>query len=179
MPRRLLVTNGLRGRFRDVLRNRRGEVTWDSGWRANTIVVDCRRLLAGFMRGTPTASLGIQGLQVGAGDPAWDVNFQPPTPGQVQLADGHPFTVPRASLTFNYLNAGVISPTPTNELQIFASLGPGTRPWSDAFHASVTLREFGLAGHLDGATALVNYVRHPAIVKDPGSTLERTVWLVF
>ena len=95
------------------------------------------------------------------------------------MADGHPFTVPRASLTFNYLNAGVISPTPTNELQIFASLGPGTPPWPDAFHASVTLREFGLAGHLDGATALVNYVRHPAIVKDPGSTLERTVWLVF
>ena len=29
---------------------------------ANTIVVDCRKLLAGFMRGNPTASLGIQGL---------------------------------------------------------------------------------------------------------------------
>ena len=39
MPRRLLVTEGLHGRFRDVLRNGHGEVTWDSGWRANTIVV--------------------------------------------------------------------------------------------------------------------------------------------
>lgn len=179
MSSSLLVTERLHGRFRDVLRNDRGEVTWDSGWRTNTIVVDCRRLLAGFMRGTPTASLGIQGLQVGMGDPAWDTVFQPPTPNQAKLVDLHPFTVPRANLTFNYLDAGVISPTPTNELQIFASLGPGTPPWPDAFHTSVTLREFGLAGQLDAATALVNYVRHPAIVKDPGSTLERTVWLVF
>ena len=26
---------------------------------------------------------------------------------------------------------------------------------------------------------LINYVTHPAIVKDPTSTLERTIWLVF
>ena len=25
----------------------------------------------------------------------------------------------------------------------------------------------------------INYVTHPAIVKDPTSTLERTIWLVF
>jgi hypothetical protein len=179
MPARQLMTEGLHGVFRDVLRDRRGSVTWDSGWRANTIVGDCRRLLAGFMRGTPTASVGIQGLQVGVGDPAWDVNFQPATATQIALVDAHPFTVARADLAFNYLTGGVISATPTNRLQVFASLGPGTPPWPDAFHTSLTLREFGLVAQLDGTTSLVNYVRHPAIVKDPASTLERTVWLVF
>src|SRR4051812_42638568 len=128
MPARQSVTEGLQGRFRDVLRDRRGQVIWDGGWRANTIVGDCRRLLAGFMRGAPTASLGIQGLQVGRGDPAWDVLFQPAPATQAALVDAHPFTVPRAALTFSYLTGGVVSPTPTNELQVFASLGPGSPP---------------------------------------------------
>jgi hypothetical protein len=68
-----IVTVNLHGMFRDVLRDRDGRVTFDSGWIKNAIVVDCRRLLAGFMRGAPTVALGIQGLRVGAGNPVWDV----------------------------------------------------------------------------------------------------------
>jgi hypothetical protein len=33
--------------------------------------------------------------------------------------------------------------------------------------------------YLDGAEVLVDYVIHPAIVMDPSSVLERTIWLVF
>ena len=173
------VTRGLYGMFRDVLRDTTGRVTWDGGWRKNLIVTDCRRLLAGFMRGAPTGTLAIQGLQIGAGLAAWDISMPPPTPAQTALVDPFPFTEVRANLTFDYLTGAVVSPTPTNRLQIFASLGPGKPPWPDANHGSLTLREFGLAAQLDGVTTLINYVRHPAIVKDPTSTLDRTIWLVF
>jgi len=174
------VTEGLHGMFRDVLRDARGRTTWDSGWRPNLIVTDCRRLLAGFVRGAPTTPLAIQGLQLGAGLAAWDtVPPPPPTPAQTALVDPFPFTEVRANLTFAYLTGAIVSATPTNRLQIFASLGPGKPPWPDANHGSLTLREFGLAAQLDGVPMLINYVRHPAIVKDPVSTLERTIWLVF
>jgi hypothetical protein len=45
--------------------------------------------------------------------------------------------------------------------------------------ATATLREFGLVGKLGGSTVLINEVRHAAIVKDPESTLVRTIQLVF
>jgi hypothetical protein len=178
-----IVVANLQGMYRDVLRDAAGRVTWDRGWQKNAIVTDCRRLLAGFMRGSPTGAVGIQGLQVGIGLPAWDQPPGPPPPsaGQVALVDPHPFTVLAADLQIDFLNLTTdsVSPEPTNRLQIVASLGPGVPSWPDADHATSTLREFGLVGQLDGATVLINYVTHPAIVKDPTSTLERTIWLVF
>ena len=169
--------------YRDVLRDAAGRVKWTRGWQKNAIVTDCRRLLAGFMRGAPTGTLGIQGLQVGTGLAAWDQppGPPPPTAGQVALVDPHPFTIPLADLQIDFLalTSDSVSADPTNRLQIVASLGPGVPSWPDANHATSTLREFGLVGALDGATLLINYVTHPAIVKDPTSTLERTIWLVF
>jgi hypothetical protein len=175
------VAAGLHGRYRDVLRDAHGQVLWASGWRSNVIVVDCRRLLAGFMRGAPTGALGIQGLQVGTGLAAWDQppGIPPPPAAQTALVDPAPFTVPRAKLQFDYLQGAVVSATPTNRLQIMATLGPGVPPWPDASHPTSTLREFGLVGQLDGGPLLINCVRHAAIPKDPVSTLERTIWLVF
>jgi hypothetical protein len=173
----------LQGMYRDVLRDTAGRVTWDRGWQMNAIVTDCRRLLAGFMRGAPPGTLGIQGLQVGTGLAAWDQppGPPPPTAGQAALVDPHPFTVPVANLQIDFLDLTTdsVSAAPTNRLQIVASLGPGVPSWPDSDHATSTLREFGLVGQLNGATVLINYVTHPAIVKDPTSTLERTIWLVF
>jgi hypothetical protein len=180
-------TTGLQGSYRDELRDPAGQILWDSGWRKNQIVIDCRRLLAGFMRGQAN-TLGIQGLQVGAGDPAWDAGLPPPPPAtDARLVDGAPFTVPFAQLKFDYLdpNTGAVSisgtgvPIPTNRLQIVATLGPGAPNWPNAAHATSTLREFGLVGQLGGATVLINAVRHVAIPKDPVSTLVRTIQLVF
>jgi hypothetical protein len=172
---------GLHGMFHDVMRDGQGRVTWESGWQQNAIVDDCRRLLAGFVRGAPTGAIGIVGLQVGAGLAAWD---QPPGPppagsGQVALVDPNPFTEPRSNLQMNYLVGAAVSGTPTNRLQIVATLGPGVPLWPDANHATATLREFGLIAQLNGSTVLINYRTHPAIPKDPSSTLERTIWLVF
>lgn len=175
------VTVGLYGMFRDVVRDASGRVTWESDWVKNVIVTDCRRLLAGFMRGAPTAALGIQGMQVGAGSPLWDAPPGPPvpSPAQVALVDPSPFTVPPASLTMSYLAGTAVSVTPTDRLQIFATLGPGVPPWPDGSHSSSTLREFGLVARLDGVPVLINYRPHAAIPKDPFSTLERTIWLTF
>jgi hypothetical protein len=170
----------LHGLYRDVLRAPDGRVLWDRGWQKNTIVVDARRLLAAFMRGAPVTALGVQGLQVGAGDAAWDLAGPPPTaPTDTALTDPNFFTLPRGVLQFDFLTGGVVTPTPTNRLQIIARLGPNQPPWPDPNHPTGTLREFGLQAQLAGVGALFNYVRHPAIAKDPASTLERTIWLVF
>lgn len=175
------ATVELHGIYRDRLRRPDGAVTWDSGIRRNTIVVTCRQLLASFMRGTPAVA-GIQGLQVGAGLDSWDTSGPPPPPTtQAALVDPHPYTVPAGALELSFIDeaTGNVTNSPTNRLQILARLGPHVPTWPDANHASGTLREFALVGTLGGATVLINCVRHPAIPKDPVSTLERTIWLVF
>jgi hypothetical protein len=171
----------LHGMFRDVLRDERGVVTWDSGWQKNAIVTDCRRLLAGFLHGGSTSALGIQGLRVGAGLETWDNPPGPPasTPAQTALVDNNSHLIPRAQLKVDYLAGGTEVSTPTSTLQIVASLGPGVPPWPDLNHTTITLREFGLEATLNGAPVLLNYRTHLAIVKSPVSTLDRTIWLVF
>jgi hypothetical protein len=172
----------LYGRFRDVLYDAEGRPVWDRGWVRNTIVADCRRLLAGFVRGKPTTSEAVIGLAVGAGLPAWDTGGPPiPSPTQAALVDAHPHLVPRAQLQMEFINPsnGTISVQPTGTLQLKATLGPGVPAWPDGFHPTGTLREFGLMARLNGTDILINYRTHIAIAKDPASTLERTIWLVF
>jgi hypothetical protein len=176
------ATEGLYGQFLDILYDADGRRVWDRGWVRNAIVDDCRRLLAGFVRGTPTVSEAVIGLAVGAGLPAWDSSGPPqPSPTQAALVDAHPQVVPRAQLQMEFIDPanGTISAQPTGTLQLKATLGPGVPAWPDAFHATSTLREFGLMARLDGTDILVNYRTHPAIAKDRASTLERTIWLVF
>lgn len=182
MPDHEIATIQLQGSYRDVVCDPAGRITWDSGVRKNTIVLDCRRLLAALMRGE-ASTLGIQGLQVGAGSAAWDSGLPPPTTtADVKLTDPSPFTIKASSLVFSYLDpaTGAVSVAPTNRLQIVATLGPNVPPWPDGAHTTGTLREFGLVGQLGPVgTVLINEVRHVAIPKDPVSTLVRTIQLVF
>jgi hypothetical protein len=126
---------------------------------------------------------GCHGGVWGAGLEAWDRSPSPPPPtaDQPALVDPHPFTVQTADLQIDFLalTADSVSNDPTNRLQIVATLGRGMPSWPDPNRATSTLREFGLVGKLNGATVLINYVTHAAIVKDPTSKLERTIWLVF
>ncbi|POF29079.1 hypothetical protein [Roseibium marinum] len=172
-------TTGLRGDWRDVLRAPDGHVLFDSGIRKNAVVNDCRRLLATFMRGAPTAS-GISGLAIGRGNPAWDSAGTPAaTTDRTALVDANPFVLPLADLTLDFLDGDVASPTPTNLVRIAAVFGAGQPPWPDANHTDAGLREFGLVGDLDGSSVLIDYVTHPVIHKDPVAPLERTIWLRF
>jgi hypothetical protein len=182
MPDPELATTALRGTYRDVVCDAAGRATWDSGWRSNSIVLDCRRLLAALMRGD-ASTFGIQGLQVGAGNPAWDGALPPPTTtADIKLVDPNPYTVPASALVLSYLDptTGAVTVAPTNRLQIVATLGPSVPTWPDGTHTTGTLREFGLVGTLGTVgTVLINEVRHVAIPKDPVSTLVRTIQLVF
>jgi hypothetical protein len=171
--------NGLHGMYRDVLTGPGGRQIWDRGWKRNTIVADCRRLLAGFLHGGGI-SLGIQGLWVGQGNAAWDQSGPPaPAATQTALVDANPFLVPPADLQMSFLNGAIVSATATNQLQIQVTLGPNVPSWPDANHVTANLREFGLVGQIAGVDTLINYVTHPVIVKDPSSTLTRTIWLIF
>ncbi|MGW4229498.1 hypothetical protein ACWEF9_09485 [Streptomyces sp. NPDC004980] len=175
-------TPPLTGKYRDMLLGPSGQIFWDSGIRTNVIAADCRRLLCGFLHGGSTSTNGITGMQVGKGQDSWD---QPPGPppasaSQDKLVDLHPFTVPAAELDIDYLFGDVVTDTPTNRLQIVATLGSNQPNWPDPpHHTDRTLREFGLVGQLDNQPILIDYVIHPAIPRDPLSTLQRTIWLVF
>lgn len=172
-------TAGLSGRWQDVIRDRSGIITHRTEVRPNTIVVDCRRILASFVAGA--SSLGIQGMLFGSGLAAWDIGGLPAAASaQTVLTDPNPFLVPAANLQIDFVDdVGAVVAGPTNRLQIIATLGPGDPPWPDVNHVAGSLREFGLVGELDSSPALINYVIHPVINKDPASTLERTLWLVF
>jgi hypothetical protein len=173
------VTVELHGMYRDVMRGPDGRVLWEREWTHNTIVVNCRKLLAGFMKGGGL-SLGIQGLRVGQGLDTWDQTSPPlPTPAQTAMVDPHPFLVGPAALQIDFIDGATVTNVPTNRVQIVATLGPNAPPWPDNNHAAANLREFGLVGQLKNDETLINYVTHPVIVKDPASTLTRTIWLVF
>jgi hypothetical protein len=170
---------GLHGLYRDALAAPDGRLIWDRGWKSNTIVGDCGRLLAGFLHGGGV-SLGIQGLWLGQGNAAWDVTGPPaPAATQTALVDPFPFLAPLADLETDFLTGATVTATATNRLQIKATLGPNVPPWPDSNHVVANLREFGLVGQIAGVNTLINYVTHPVIVKDPSSTLTRTILLVF
>ncbi len=170
----------LSGFFRDTLLDPDGVPLLETPWQKNVIVDDCRRLLASFMHNAPP-TVGVKGLYVGAGHDAWDVTPPAaPVPGTTALVDSHPFLVPPGSLAIDFLDAtSTVTATPTNRIQIVATLAPGVPSWPDGNHATSTLREFGLVASLGGTDVLVNYRIHTAIAKDPTSTLVRTIWLTF
>ena len=168
----------IHGIYRDRLVQSDGAVILDSGWRSNLIVLRCRVLLAGFLRNDATAH-GISAMQIGRGDPAWD-NTPPPAADPAtttQLVDPAPFVIPVASLLLQYLNQadGVVA-TPTNRIQITATLGPN-QPTAVGL-PPFPMREFGLFGDLGGTPFMIDYIRHPLIDKDGAVTLERRVRLI-
>jgi hypothetical protein len=86
--------------------------------------------------------------------------------------------IPVANLTIDYLDSvDAVSVTPTNVIQVTATLGPG-QPTA-ATDPPFPLREFGLFGQLEGQPFMIDCVRHPLIDKDGSVTLERKIRLVF
>ena len=173
-----MATIIIEGIYRDRLLDPRGAVVFDSRWRSNMIVLQARRLLAGFMKNEATAH-GIQSMKIGSGLDAWDVT-PPPAPDPVAVTDlvTTIFTIPAAALRIEYLDASdAPTVTPTNRIQITATLGVD-QP-APASSPPAKLREFGLFGEMNGTPFMIDYIRHPLIEKEGSVTLERKVRLIF
>jgi len=165
----------IKGIYRDRLLDAGGQLVFDSEWKKNLIVTNCRVLLAGFMRNEVSVR-GIRNLQVGQGDPSWDTT-PPPAPPVTSnaLVDNAPFVIPVANLNLQYLNdSDAIVPGPTSRIEITATLGPN-QPSPGIYN----LREFGLFGELNSQPFMIDYVRHPVIQKSGSFTLERRIRLIF
>ena len=167
----------IKGIYRDVMTDAHGVVIHDSGWVSNTIVDSCRFLLAGFIKNE--AFSGIQYLQVGEGEDAWDEDGVSPANSEdtklVDAFDGDPL----ATLTIDYLDESgqeLGGEERSAWLQITARLEPGYPTAS-----SYPLREFGLFGTFDPGEGgdlepfMINNIRHPVIYKDASATLIRVV----
>ena len=173
----------IKGIYRDRLLDAGGGAVFDSGWRSNMIVMRCRVLIAGLLRGEAGESpLGVQSLKLGRGLSSWDtVPPAAPDPDTMtQLVDPTPYVIPRSALMLRYLNASnEVSTAPTNRLEVIATLEPGQPPPGPNVPSPYPLREFGLFGKLKGTDYMIDYIRHPLIEKDSAVTLERRVQLIF
>lgn len=172
----------IKGIYRDRLLGPGGADLFDSGWRSNMIVLNCRVLIAGLLKGDGNETpLGIQSLKLGRGNPSWD-NSPPASPDpetMTELVDKAPYEIPRSSLVLRYLTAGnEVANAPTNRLEVIATLGPG-EPSGQNVPSPYPLREFGLFGSLNNTDYMIDYIRHPLIEKDSAVTLERRVQLIF
>lgn len=180
------IGNNLKGIYRDILKEPGRGIVFDSGWNNNTIVDQCRLLLAGLIRQdvpkvTPNqdTSFGVQYLAVGQGDTAWD-NGNIPKPKTSTTSLHNAYTPYHTSLDFTYLDE-LGEPTndgPTSRLQVSAKLKPGYPPISDGM-STYPLREFGLFGKCGDQIFMINCIRHPVIHKGANATLIRTVRLFF
>lgn len=178
------IGNLLKGFYRDILTDPNQQVIYDSGWKTNTIVDSSRILLASFIKNE--ASNGIQSLMVGQGLEEWDAKGGIPmvdpitTVGLVTPYSDKTISV--AEMELDYLDGDddpKVSPTPTNRLQIKATLVPGYPPPSGSDLNTYPLREFGLFGKFGGTDYMINCVRHPVIHKDTSANLVRTIRLYF
>lgn len=179
-----MIAKSMKGIYRDILKGSKNNIIYDSGWVSNTIVDNCRNLLAAFMKNDQPK--GIQFLAVGQGKKEWDTTGAPPPESSVtQLEDPNPYKIQVDDIDFNlvYLNENDVEVDgPTNRLQITATLGHNEPP-AVASVSSYPLREFGLFGqYFDGTKYheyMIDCIRHPVIHKDVSATLIRVVRLYF
>lgn len=109
-----IISNSIKGIYRDFLKGEDGAIMHDSGWVSNAIVDRCRILLAGFMKNE--ISNGIQYLAVGQGLEQWDTTGAPaPNPATtIDLENQFTPTIPVTELDLAFLDeneAEVAGPT--------------------------------------------------------------------
>ncbi len=181
-----IIGASLKGIYRDVLKSKDGRVLYDSGWNSNTIVDNCRVLLAAFIcNDTAEEAINAQGiihLAVGQGDPNWDGGSIPkvePTETYELEDSEHAYICKDEDLNIAYIKEenGLIvhSGPPTNWLEIEATLGENKPSDTEIY----PLREFGLFGQLGDQPYMINCIRHQLIHKRPEDTLIRKIRLQF
>jgi hypothetical protein len=175
----------IKGIYRDILKTKDGSIIFDSGWNSNTIVTNCRILLAGFIKND--SPIGIQHLAVGQGDEDWDDQWNtasPPAPAPTTvtgLETAYDPPIPVSNMELIYLDASnnpAETGITTNRLQIKATLEPGyPAPLSPL--KTYPLREFGLFGKFGPNYYMIDCIRHQVIYKDESATLVRVIRLYF
>jgi hypothetical protein len=163
----------MRGIYRDVLRDRRGWMVADSGWRCNTIVDGAWPLIAGLLKNDP----GLRGIlfwAVGAGRASWDTARTSAAKGAVQLV-AEVDRMPVAPEEIRYIGSDgnpSADPAPCIELGAVFS-----------WRQDRVLREFGLFGGganpSPGSGTLINHVIHPSVAVSAGASLTRRLRLTF
>ena len=172
-----LIHSPIKGVYRDILQGPDGQLIWDRGWQPNTIVADCRVLLARLIE-----SNAIHHMAFGQGLEAWDKDGAPaPDDTTAQLEDKlYQTVIDKKDLNITYLddNDQEVKDRPTNRLQITATLGQNY-PAPIPPETTYPLREFGLFGQHNNQNYMINCVRHPVIPKGAATTLIRVVRLYF
>jgi hypothetical protein len=157
----------LKGRYRDIVTDRRGKPVAETSWRPNLVVDGAFALLAALL-GRDDVD-GILFWAVGEGAESWD-RAQPTTVSATSrlVSELRRLEVPREAI--RYLDGGggeSAEPTPDLEIRL-------TFEWPDE---SVTLREFGVFGgdatERPNSGTLINHVIHRSIVLEPGQRLTR------
>lgn len=157
----------MRGIYRDVVRDRRGQMVADSGWTTNAIVDSAWPLIAGLLKNDP-ALRGIRFWAVGAGRPAWDTVRPSVDKGVTRLVD-EVDRMPVAEDATVYLGTdGNPSAVPAACIETGAAF-----TWKE----DRVLREFGIFGGIAtparGSGTLINYVNHPPLEIAAGQSLIR------
>ena len=186
------------GKYRDEI-SKGGEVIADSGWKSNTIVIDCGRLLAAMMKKDLKNMSGVEYIAFGSGNTDY-LAFKLKI---IQLMDdffkGSDKTVkvkysPNStsewvwakkldSSTITYLKSpditdlGQMASGITNRLEIRVTVDEN-EPTQDSFD----FKEFALFS-IDGMDIskifFINYVSHPGITKTKDMTRKLTIDLAF
>ena len=173
-----MMTQLIKGCYRDVLTDSQRRVQWDSGWRSNLVVHNCNRLLAALMKRHEGMD-GILYWAIGEGAADWDSILPSPLLTTSRLTS----EVARQALAADgivYLDdANEPIETPSPRLEVTAEF-QGEDFVSNGFQP---LREFGLFGG-DAAEApdsglMIDYVIHPRIDLTPGMALSRQLRLTF
>jgi hypothetical protein len=167
----------MRGEWRDVYKDERGNVVHDTGWNPNQVQNTNAVLLASVCKNR-VGYTGFLYFAFGTGLPAWDT-----------AAPTQPFTqtglttevfrksVPPASITFrNAITGANIEPTPSNVIQVDVTLALGEANGN-------ALREFGVfsgnATGVSGSGLTTNWIVHSRIDKNASISIERAVRFTF
>lgn len=177
----------IHGIYRDKMFTKKGDLMYDSGWKNNTIVNECREMITSFMKGGPEeidtqitgeTIHGIRYLKVGYGKPEWDALWNGT---DVPKADADVSDLIRAYNDLIEIKSDCIEYVEGNRmcLQVKCILESGVPVNTFTESNVVELREFGLFGKYYDREYMINCVYHPLISKDENSRLERVIRLFF
>jgi hypothetical protein len=170
----------LHGKYRDSVYSQ-SRCICDCGWYSNHIVSSCD-ILAATLFNNESGFKGILCLAIGVGEQNWDTIDKIPSGKECKLTN-EILRIPLKPSSVNYIDdSESVSKTPTNHLRVACTINFESIPGFEKLKI-VQLREFGLFGgdavNQKDTGLLIDYVIHPRIDMIKGTTLKRTIDLIF